>query len=344
MRAAKWAAICAGAVCLACALYVAFWYFMAERLRDSALVWVDERRGDGFEVGFRQLDIGGFPWRLDMIIDDVTFAAPKSPARWGWQGERVRASMRPWRLGKVTIEAPGSHAFVFAANGSVRFLQGQALGLNAVLTFGRHGISPVEVHVADLTLKDAQSGEVWSVDRARLDATRPTGNSETPNAPSLEVRLRMGDFGVPARLNLPLGPDWERLEISAGLVGEISDGSAEDALGRWRDDGGVIQVQRLSLAYGPLSMTAEGTIALDGALQPVGSLTARMEGFFETVDALRTRGLIKVGDAITAKMVLGVMTRRSASGRASLTLPLSVQDRRLFVGPLPLAEIPEVIW
>ncbi|MBT3361070.1 MAG: DUF2125 domain-containing protein [Rhodospirillales bacterium] len=344
MSGVKWAAIVAGAVSLVCALYVAFWFFMAGQVRDGTTAWIDERRNEGFQVNFKQLDIGGFPFNLHMTIVAPSIAAPASPARWGWEGEKIRASMRPWRLGRVTVDSPGSHAFVFTQNGGIQFFQGQAEQLRAQLNFGGEWPTPVALDIAGLTVKAAKQGDVWRVGRAHLDAIAPKAKDELRDTPTLEIRLRLGDVGVPARLKLPLGADIERLEVSANLVRPIAGGPLEKALGDWRDDGGAIEVPRLSLAYGPLLMNADGTIALDGGLQPIGSFTARIEGFFETVDALRKRGIMKARDAVTAKIVLGVMARRNESGRTALTVPLTVQERRLFTGPVPLAEIPEIIW
>jgi len=85
-------------------------------------------------------------------------------------------------------------------------------------------------------------------------------------------------------------------------------------------------------------------VALDAAMQPIGAFTARIEGFFETVDALRENGIIRPRDAVTAKMVLGVLAKRNEAGRLSLAVPLTLQDRRLYAGPVPLIEVPPVSW
>ena len=342
--AVKFAAMGAAAISLVCALYVGIWFFMAGQMRDGTLDWIEQRRGENLEIKFQQLDIGGFPFALNMVIDAPSIATSESSMPWGWEGERITASMRPWRPGRVTIDSPGEHAILITQNGLVRPFHGQAERLSATLTFNGGWPTEAEVDIAGLVVRGSQKGETWRVGRAEIDAHAPPANDDEPDKPVVEVRLRIGGFGVPARINLPLGPAIERLEISADLIRPILGGPLENALTGWRDDGGTINVQRLSGAYGPLTMTADGTMALDGDLQPIGAFTARVEGFFETIDALRERGIIQARDAITAKMVLGVMSRRSGSGRSGLNLPLTIQERRLFAGPVPLAEIPEIFW
>ena len=57
----------------------------------------------------------------------------------------------------------------------------------------------------------------------------------------------------------------------------------------------------------------------------------------------RTIVPIKPG-AWARAVVLGVLARRSGDGRGGLTVPLTIQDRQFFAGPVPLMEIPEVTW
>jgi hypothetical protein len=86
-------------------------------------------------------------------------------------------------------------------------------------------------------------------------------------------------------------------------------------------------------------------MALDGDMQPIGALTARIGGFFETIDALRAKGMLGAREAVTAKLVLGVLSKRPAGGGARiLTVPLSLQHRTLYAGPVALGRVPRLAW
>jgi hypothetical protein len=99
------------------------------------------------------------------------------------------------------------------------------------------------------------------------------------------------------------------------------------------------------MQHGPLKINTNGTLALDGKLQPIGALTANLEGFFETIDALKRLGVVKARNAITAKVVLGVLSRApSGGGPAILNLALTAQNRYLYLGPVRLLELPEIKW
>ena len=106
----------------------------------------------------------------------------------------------------------------------------------------------------------------------------------------------------------------------------------------------VIEVADVTVRHGPLNVSGGGTIALDAAMQPVTAFTVRAEGYSETVDALRKAGQIKTGDATATKLVLAVLAKRPNGGPPYIEAPLTVQDRRLRIGPLDLLEIPVVSW
>ncbi len=344
LRAAKWALGTVVAAIALGAIYVGSWYYAAALARDSLLNWVEAQRREGAVVAFERMDIGGFPFHLRLVLDKPAFSLPDADMPWGWEAGRVTAEMRPWNFQQVTLHAPGRHALMWTANGARRTAEGHAGSLKAQVRFeaGQPVASHVEVDAADLTGNGPL--DRLTLGRGTLDLALSPVAVATDRTPVADIRLAARDLGAPTAWGLPLGADIAALELAAAVLGGVPPGPLVDALAGWRDDGGTVEVRHLGLAYGPLALTADGTLALDADLQPIGAFTTRIEGFFETVDALREKGIIRSQDAVTAKMVLGVLSKRNDAGRASLTVPLTVQDRRLYVGPVPLAAIPPVRW
>jgi hypothetical protein len=112
---------------------------------------------------------------------------------------------------------------------------------------------------------------------------------------------------------------------------------------RWRDEGGVIEVAALKAEYGPLALSGGGTVALDDAGQPVGAFAAQVSGLFQVIDALSASGHMSRGQAIAAKLALGVLAG-PPDRQGPLNLPLTLQDRVLSAGPVELMQLPEVRW
>ncbi len=325
--------------------YVVFWLFMAGELRDGVARWSEARRAEGYTVLFSRLRISGFPFVLRLDLERPGLGAPDGGVPWTWEGERAVAEMRPWNLRHVDIDLSGAHTLGLVVAGRPVTYTGMAGNLTGVLVMAGAWPSSAEIHIKDLDLSTADGAERVVVKRADLTARRTVGKTSDDPGSTLDVRLRAEDVRVPERLSLPLGNHLARLTVVAGLLGPIPAGPWPQSLATWRDEGGTVEVERLGITYGPLSAQATGTVALDGDMQPIGAFTAKVQGFRETVDALRKRGLVRRRDAVTAKLVLGALARTpKGGGPPTLNLAITVQNRTLFAGPVPLARLPAVDW
>jgi hypothetical protein len=116
-------------------------------------------------------------------------------------------------------------------------------------------------------------------------------------------------------------------------------------IARFREAGGSVEVKNLLLQWGPTTIDGSGTVTLDPGLQPEASFAARIAGFEETADALVAAGLIRQQEAQGVKLLLSLMARRSDPGRsAEIRVPITIQDRAIFVGPARLARMPQIRW
>lgn len=344
LTALKWGGIGAAVLALTVAAYIGFWFYAAGELRDGSLAWIEARQSEGMTVKYVRLDIGGFPFALKLHVEGPAIAAPSAPTPWGWEGEALEAVMRPWSPHRFTVTVPGEHGLMLTVDGEPHIYRGQAGRAAGQFSYDGNQLRTATIELADVKVTEPATRQNWALDRATLDGEMPPREEATHRTPVLDLRLHVAGLNLPDQIQMPLGNDLTELEIAATLLGPIADGPLSDSLTKWRDDGGTVDVRRLSAKYGPLALNADGTLALDGGLQPVGAFTARVEGFFETVDALRVRGIIRAADAVTAKMILGVLVKRNGNGRSGLSIPMSIQDRHLFAGPVPLIVIPEITW
>jgi hypothetical protein len=143
-----------------------------------------------------------------------------------------------------------------------------------------------------------------------------------------------------------LGTRIAAIAAQLSVIGEIEGGSgAREILNKWTDAGGLIEVESLDLSWSPLRLRLNGSLALDRDLQPLAAFTANAEGYAETVDALTERGLVNPSDVMPVKLVLAALAKRPSDGGAPIiTIPLTIQDRVLGIGPTRLVKLPEIIW
>lgn len=262
-----------------------------------------------------------------------------------WTTKRIDLSMQPWNWTTFTLNAPFTQRLgvVRKTRGTVTYLM-DTDSLEAVISAPPSGTMTSAVTATNVTFQD-EHNHIATLREVRVRAEALSGASV--NHEQRSGLLWFSLTGVQSALlaELSLGSQIEKVSGEMEIYGPLPQSLTAPPLARWRDAGGVAEVRSLRLEYGPLNLHTEGTLALDGGLQPVGAFTARLQGFHAAIDALQQGHVIDRGEALTSKLVLGALAQiDSATGKSSLNLPVSIQDRSVYVGPLKLGKIPIVYW
>ena len=346
LKTTLWSVI---AFAVAAILYVAFWFVIAFGLRNGAVEWAETRRQEGYTVNYSGLLLDGFPFLMRLTLSDPGLGYPASDVPWAWQSEGLTVEMRPWNPWRLTIMPTGALTLGLTIGGEpvtyVGLADEIAIGLGLAGGWPKSGeltVSGLNLSLAD---ENGDSGESIAVKTMRLQALHDTADDADHRTVTFDLHLQAEGLETPAGVFLPLGNRVDNLVLDASVLGAIPAGWLPESLAAWRDRGGTVEVPRMEFIYGPLIARAEGTLALDGDMQPIGAFTAKFQGFFEIVDALRKQGLIRSVDAITAKVVLGALARRPKDGGpASLNLAITLQNRKVFAGPVSLLDLPAIDW
>ena len=346
LKTTLWSVI---AFAVAAILYVVFWFVIAFGLRDGAVEWAETRRQEGYTVNYSGLLLDGFPFLMRLTLSDPGLGYPASDVPWAWQSEGLTVEMRPWNPWRLTIMPTGALTLGLTIGGEpvtyVGLADEIAIGLGLAGGWPKSGeltVSGLNLSLAD---ENGDSGESIAVKTMRLQALRDAADDADHRTVTFDLHLQAEGLETPAGVFLPLGNRVDNLVLDASVLGAIPAGWLPESLAAWRDRGGTVEVPRMEFIYGPLIARAEGTLALDGDMQPIGAFTAKFQGFFEIVDALRKQGLIRSVDAITAKVVLGALARRPRDGGpASLNLAITLQNRKVFAGPVSLLDLPAIDW
>jgi len=145
---------------------------------------------------------------------------------------------------------------------------------------------------------------------------------------------------------LPLGPRLASLSFDATLQGDLDVARLDAAtLAAWRDAGGGLEVQRLALGYGPLGLSGQGRLGLDGDLQPSGRVALQILGYAQTLQALIAAHVLTAaaGRAIGAVMSL-LAHAPEGGGVPQVDTDVTLQQRTLGVAGYGLLKFPELIW
>jgi hypothetical protein len=325
------------------AAYIGYWFVLARIVIADLADWTAFQRAQGYVVSYGEpARASGFPLAVQVELHQPAVTAPGG--RWRWQGPDTRLEVRPWAPFDLLFAAPGHHRIDVAGD------EPKQLTVDA---------PSVELEV-DLRTDGLARGLRLAVQRAvaagsRLAETRiaaasavaqfPATPATDPRHSSLDLALEASGVDLPANVEAPLGQRLDRLHVEAQVMGPIPPGPPHATIPAWRDAGGDVEIRKGDLAWGPLALAAEGTLALDKALQPEAAGTLHIAGLNEVLDKLSAAGLVEERSAQLAKMMFGAFAKPPAGGGPpEVQLPLTVQDGHLYTGPIKLARLHPIDW
>ena len=345
---------------MAMVLYTVYWFYIATNLKTGVSNWVNERTKQGIHASYKKIEISGFPgdFRVRLRQPKMRTAELTSDNRgdrWNWSATTAVAAMTPWNFAKFKIDLSGNHQFSLASETGRRNYTGSAKKMIIHAVLGSDGLPrEATLNIEGLDLTDGQTRAKIATKSAvitvrHLSSGKDTGSDvslkDKEKSPSFAAEAMFADVRIPKYMNLPLGHRISQLVTELKIIGSVPELKTLEDLQQWRDDGGTVEFDILETKYGPLHMRANGTLALDEAMQPMGAITAKIKGFFATIDALRGARLIRSSDAAMAKMVLGALSKRSpGGGQPTISLPLSVQNSQLQAGLVSMMKIPPIDW
>ena len=325
--------------------YVVFWFTVASTAEKQVLSWIEQQRPQGVEITHGEITTGGFPLRVVIRIAEPSVRAPRG----SWSGPALTLTGAPWDWRHINWQAPGRHDIRWrAANGSDRRAMLTAVHLEGWGEAGGGGLPKVEAWLTDGEL--VLPGGTVAARGVLLQILPPAGDEGDRGAadglspgPRLPISLDAKGITLPERMESPLGRSIDRLALEMSLNGPLTPGPWPAPALRWRDAGGVLQINQLGLTHGPLNMSGDGAMAIDRLGQPEGAFTARVTGFAETIDALRKRKIIDPSAADAVQVVLGLLSSGPDNGRV-LDVPLTLQDRTVSLGGFKLFRVKPVDW
>lgn len=322
------------------ALYVAGWFIGAEVIKGRVTDRLESMGDRGYDVSVDTLTVEGFPTRFDITVAGYTIATPSGITG---HGEAVRAGASVFdfvldrsvdieAIAEQTVELPGVPPMtvrVAGADGEVRLAgfadprpqSGHVVVQDLTVSAPGRPAAPI------LTVAEARYGQ--AVPLVREDGSRDVAFG------GLAVALETVGLPDGAGRTLPDIVDSIRADLAVSRPWPAR--PTAPAMTAWRDAGGVVEVTRFHLAWGEVRLVATGTLSLDDALQPQGRLDATVEGMDQLIQAAAGGG---EGTGGLTGLSLGLF----GGGGGGVTLPLTIADGRVGLGPVPLARLPAIVW
>jgi hypothetical protein len=250
-------------------LYSVFWRVQAETLAAR----LDRANGGelipGVSFSFAQKTVGGFPFRLDVLLSGVSFGYHNGGAELEWRSDRIALHRLAYGPGQFIFEADGIQSFTWTAGQDSRpatvSLMPETARASAILTGGRLVRLDLDIWRPHGKEQTAQQPQIdFSADRAQFHAL--ARRNDTLDLVLQIDNGRAGAAAAPATLqaSFPLIDCRATLDRAGSLLG-VENGTEDvaGALQQWRAQQGSIDVTSLALNWPDSRANLRGRLTLD---------------------------------------------------------------------------------
>ena len=322
----RWLAL--GASALLAAAIVAdttVWTLACNRMERGVAQAAAQARSLGWTVSYGAPTRSGWPFAASLTLPDFAGSGGDEvfPAGLTWSAVAVRLSLGWLHPTTLLVQPLGVQRLGATGLGPVSLDASRA-----ELAFDLRG-APPQAHATDLQLM--------------LPAGRLDIGVAAATFPPDAIEATLTGIRLPDGAGAQVQPPIDRFALQAHLSRPVPPGVVPAERARaWRDAGGQVELSRVSLRWGPLDATGQGTLALDAQLQPRAEASIEATGLPATLDALARSGAIAPTAASAAKAVLAILAAPAPG--APVRVPVQLADGILTVARFPLVRFPPLAW
>lgn len=316
-------------------IYSAYWLVGARTVTQTAEARIAELRQAGWQVGYNDLAVRGFPSRFDTSVTALDLTSPQGDIRYA--APFVQALALAYQPNRVILALPDQQDIT---------LGGQPFGIASTGLRASVGLTANTALALDTATAEAQAvtvtdpgGGSWAFTDLLAAIRAASGRPH-----SYDVYLNAQNFALPdswrARLSAggSLPPALEIVNVDATVV--LDRPLNRHTLPAWETDPGQLRgltVRTLNIRWGELAITGDGEITVDETGTPKGTLTLRATDWQRMLDLAIEAGLIDPDFRFMASS----MGQTLAQGAEDLTLPIRFLNGNFSIGPIPLGPAPK---
>jgi hypothetical protein len=317
------------AVVLVAALGWSGYWFAGSRAAERGVeAWFVEQVAAGRVAERERVEVHGFPNRFDLTVTGPRLFDPQSG--YGWSAPFVQVlslSYQPWKIiaafpPEQVITTPVQDLTLTSAKlqASAALAPSSPLGLNRMTLVGD-------------TLA-VRSSLGWTVGAQTLRfATKTVSDDGLEHEIGLEALDVTPDPSLSAVMSdLPPTLSKVRMDVVAGFA-EPVEGAPPMVSG--------IDVKEALIVWGDLALYGKGRVAANADGLGEGRIDFRLTNWRKILPLAVATGAISPEALPTWERALGLLAAQSGNGD-DLDLPLTMQNGRMSLGPLPLGPAPRL--
>lgn len=320
--------------------YGLYWLWLAVGLMHAVNGWIGDRQTQGVKASYASVNLAGFPLRVSARLNAPRIESPLGQ----WQGDFLSVSFAPFAPDRVRLVMHGAnHLSVGSQSWDI-----SSSFIRTDLSFDSDGPFRV-LRSFQMTAGDTRvatgDGFQATVEGFGLSVLPLTQDSES------DYKTPWASFVVTAAgLNIggeTAGHDVAPValvEASGRVMGALSFDTPARSLARWSQNGGVLEFDRVVADWPPVAVQGAGTLAFDANLQPQASFSTQFRGMGQFADGLERAGSIDDHAAKLLRTAFSDTAKPDGKGHVVQTVPLTVQNGKLWAGSVALAPVPELHW
>jgi hypothetical protein len=268
-----------GLLLLVAILYSVFWRVQADTLSAR----LDRANGGevipGIVFAFAEKSVGGFPFRLDVVLSGVTFSHHAPEGETAWRTEQLAVHALSYNRNRFIFEVTGLQSFARpplqpGTVPRVTYVTPAIARASAIFAAGR--LTRVDVDLWGIQAKEATLGanpkDTFTADRAQLHLLARPDNTIDMVVQIANAHIGAGYTGI-VELALPTLALTGKLTQAQNLAPLASgQSSVADALSTWHNNAGLLSVSDLALNWGDAHADLKGDLTLDEQARLSGTL------------------------------------------------------------------------
>ena len=188
-------------------------------------------------------------------------------------------------------------------------------------------------------MRDLLISRIAKIETVKFATQRTQAKALTGSKPFLENYLELANIDLLTNNTWNMSPRIDEFYINANIIGKITGAkSYQQALRKWKDNDGSIEVKKLILNWKPLVMVSRGNIYLDGQFNPSLKLITTSKALIETMDNLEKAEVLEKKGVFVSKIVLSNKARKISEDEDFYTIitPLTLSSDEMTIEGIPV--------
>jgi hypothetical protein len=276
----------------------------------------------GVTLHFASRQGGGFPFRIEAVMENVQIEVATSYGPFTWQSQHFAMHALTYGRDQIIYEAAGTQTLSWTDSERARhvwtFVPG-SMRASSIVANGK--LARFDMDIIGIGSPDLSAG------RAQIHIRRD------PTKDAVDVFLTADTIRLSPALQSGFGDTIETLHLGGNFVPDapltpLLEGKIDwrGALEDWRKTSGKLTIDQFEMAWGKLDATGKGSLALDSAHRPEGTLALTLSGYQAF---LKTAGT----DGSNTPLASALIADNTPNNPETLSLPLLFKNGIVNAGP-----------